>query len=50
MLLSLINMRLRDDYQDLDELCASMDIDKVSLEEKLKSAGFEYIPSINQFR
>lgn len=50
MLLSMINMRLRDDYPDLDELCAAMDINKTELTERLKSAGFEYIPSINQFR
>lgn len=50
MLLSFINMKLRDEYKDLDDLCASMDIDKGNLSEKLKNAGFEYIPEINQFR
>ncbi|MDE6006808.1 MAG: DUF4250 domain-containing protein [Muribaculaceae bacterium] len=50
MLLSFINMKLRDEYKDLDDLCASMDIDKEELVEKLKNAGFEYIPQIKQFR
>lgn len=51
MLLSFINMKLRDyDYENLDDLCSQLDIDKVTLLSKLKEAGFEYIPSINQFR
>lgn len=50
MLLSVINMKLRDDYGSLEELCSSLGIDRRSLEDKLKSAGFEYLPEINQFR
>ena len=42
MLLSFVNMKLRDEYSDLDELCKSLDIDKSELIEKLSSAGFEY--------
>lgn len=50
MLLSVINTLLRDRYPSLDELCASEALDRKELEEKLKSAGFEYMPQINQFR
>lgn len=50
MLLSVINTKLRDDYGSLEELCSSLGIDRRSLEDKLKSAGFEYLPEINQFR
>lgn len=50
MLLSMINMKLRDEYSNLDELCASEDIDKDLLESRLKAAGFDYMPTINQFR
>lgn len=50
MLLSVINTRLRDDFPTLDELCASLDIDKEALIRKLADAGFEYMPQINQFR
>lgn len=42
MLMSVVNMKLRDFYDSLDALCADMDIDKSELCEKLKSAGFEY--------
>ena len=50
MLLSMINMYLRDRYTSLDDLCKSEDIDRTDLENRLKEAGFEYLPSINQFR
>ena len=51
MLLSIINMKLRNDFNgDLDKLVAFFEIDKAALEAKLASAGFEFIPSIGQFR
>lgn len=50
MLLSLINMKLRDDYTSLDDLCRSMDIDQEQLQSKLSDAGFVYEPQLNQFR
>ncbi|MDE6120783.1 MAG: DUF4250 domain-containing protein [Muribaculaceae bacterium] len=50
ILLSFVNTKLRDDYPDLDEFCASEGVDRSALEARLKSAGFEYMPQINQFR
>ncbi|MDE6588470.1 MAG: DUF4250 domain-containing protein [Paramuribaculum sp.] len=50
MLLSMVNMLLRDQYSSLDELCASEDIDRDSIVKSLADAGFEYMPEINQFR
>ena len=50
MLLSVINTKLRDEYNSLDELCASMDVDKSHLQKTLEEAGFEYNPDINQFK
>lgn len=50
MLLSVINTKLRDEYPDMDELCASLDIDRKQLEKKLEDAGFKYDKTINQFR
>ena len=50
MLMSLINTLLRDEYDSLDSLCSDRDIDKAELINKLKEAGFEYLPQINQFR
>lgn len=50
MLLSAVNMKLRDQYPSLDELCAAMGLDRADLEARLAAAGFEYMPQINQFR
>ena len=50
ILLSAVNMQLRDEYSSLDELCATNDIDKNELTEKLKTAGFEYNSEQNQVR
>ena len=49
MLFSFINMKLRDEYSSLDELCKSMDVDQVWLVEKLQSVGFEYNEAQNKF-
>ena len=43
MLFSVINMKLRDCYKSLDELCDDMNVNKETLIGKLGSAGFEYI-------
>ena len=51
MLLSFINMKLRDgDYQDLTDLCLSLDCSETEVKAKLADAGFEYIPSLRQFK
>lgn len=50
MLLSVINTRLRDNYNSLDELCDDLNVDRQSLESSLHEAGFDYIPEQNQFR
>lgn len=50
ILLSYVNTQLRDNYASLDELCRALDTDRDALEAKLGAAGFEYMPTINQFR
>lgn len=50
MLLSVINMKLRDFYPTLDDLCEDLSIDRPELERKLSEAGFEYNSQQNQFR
>ena len=50
ILLSVVNTRLRDEFENLDELCASMDTDRKDLESRLEQAGFRYDPVVNQFR
>ncbi len=49
ILLSYVNMKLRDEYSSLAELCEDMDIDENELKEKLASAGFEYSAENNKF-
>lgn len=50
MLMSVVNTKLRDEFPNLEELCSSLDIDKTELIARLESAGFEYMPELNQFR
>ena len=49
MLLSFINMKLRDNYDSLEALCDDLNIEQAEIEEKLKAAGFEYNPAQNKF-
>ena len=49
MLFSMVNMKLRDCYSSLDELCGDMNVDKDSLIRKLNSVGFEYSQENNKF-
>lgn len=49
MLLSWINMQLRDYYPNLDELCNSLDLNKKSLEITMGSIDFQYDPKSNSF-
>lgn len=50
MLYSAVNMKLRDEYSSLEDLCKSEDIDMDELVNTLNAAGFEYMPEVNQFR
>jgi hypothetical protein len=49
MLYSVINMKLRDNYKSLDELCKKEDVERASIEKQLATAGFEYSPEHNKF-
>ena len=49
ILLSIINMKLRDFYSSLDDLCEDMDISKSELLEHLEKNGFIYNENTNQF-
>lgn len=50
MLFSMVNMKLRDQYDSFEELCDCEDFDPAVVLLKLQSAGYEYNPEINQFR
>ncbi|MBR3907812.1 MAG: DUF4250 domain-containing protein [Bacteroidaceae bacterium] len=49
MLMSAVNMYLRDRYRSLDELCNDLGVDRKELEAKLLQAGFEYSEKYNKF-
>ena len=50
MLLSFVDMKLRDDYASLDDLCDDLDLDRADLEARLASIGAVYDPEHNCFR
>ena len=49
MLYSIVNMKLRDQYASLDELCDDMDINRKELEDRLAQGGFKYDAKQNCF-
>ncbi len=49
MLLSFINLKLRDFYADLETLCDDLDADQSEIEEKLAKINYHYDMEKNQF-
>ena len=49
MLLSFINMKLRDFYDNLDSLCDDLDESRSDIENRLKSIGYIYDADLNKF-
>ncbi|MBO7346828.1 MAG: DUF4250 domain-containing protein [Bacteroidaceae bacterium] len=49
MLMSFVNMKLRDYYNSLDELCEDLNVEKEILTTILGSIGMEYNPETNKF-
>ena len=49
MLLSWVNLKLRDFYPNLEEMCASLDLEKKELEERLAAIDYHYDQARNQF-
>ena len=49
MLLSVINLKLRDYYKDLDALCEDMNVDKEEIIHRLASINYCYNAQNNQF-
>lgn len=50
ILLSLVNMKLRDNFSSLEALCEDLNVREEELIEKLRVTGYNYIKEINQFR
>ena len=49
MLLSFINLKLRDYYGNLDALCEDMELDRQEIVEKLETIDYRYDEEKNQF-
>lgn len=50
MLLSFMNMKLRDMYDSLDSLCDDLDLNKEEVLEKLEKINYFYDERQNQFK
>ena len=50
MLLSAVNMQLRDEFVSVSSLCSYHEIDEAKLKERLQEAGFTYVKEQNQFK
>ena len=49
-LMSVLNTKLRDQYDSLEELCADLELNRDELTVRLHEAGFDYDSERNQFR
>ena len=49
MLLSFINMKLRDFYKSLDDLCEDLDESMDDIINRLESIGYIYDDALNKF-
>lgn len=49
MLLSFVNLKLRDYYGSLDDLCEDLDVSKEEITEKLGTVNYRYDAEKNQF-
>ena len=50
LLYSLVNMKLRDEFLDLDDLVNYYGVDKKELLDRFSNAGYEYVEGENQFK
>lgn len=50
MLLSVVNMNLRDRYASLSDFCTAEDIDQADLKKRLEAIDYFYEADCNQFR
>lgn len=49
MLLSFLNLKLRDYYKSLDALCDDLDVDKQEITDRLAGINYHYDADRNQF-
>ncbi|MBQ9699910.1 MAG: DUF4250 domain-containing protein [Lachnospiraceae bacterium] len=49
MLLSFVNLKLRDYYSSLDAMCDDMELDQGEIKDKLATIDYEYDKELNKF-
>ncbi|WP_315067952.1 DUF4250 domain-containing protein [uncultured Clostridium sp.] len=50
ILLSMVNMKLRDQYSSLDLLCSDLELNKDAIVSRLEEVGYNYVEKENQFK
>ncbi len=50
ILLSMVNMKLRDSYSSLEAYCEDENISEKTIIDRLGSIGYSYIRDVNQFK
>ena len=50
ILMSVLNTKLRDQYDSLEALCDDLELNRDELTGRLHEAGIDYDPERNQFR
>ena len=50
ILLSFINMKLRDKYKCIEDLCIDFNVEKSFIDEKLNNIGYVYKKNLNQYK
>ena len=50
LLYSFVNMKLRDEFLDLDDFVNYYGVDKKELLDRFSDAGYEYVEGENQFK
>jgi len=50
MLLSVVNTKLRDEFEDLDDLCEYYGVEKSEIMEKLAEIDYSYDDDLKKFR
>lgn len=50
ILLSMVNMKLRDQYSSLDLLCSDLELNKDDIVIRLEEVGYSYVEKENQFK
>ncbi|MBT9777731.1 DUF4250 domain-containing protein [Clostridium sp. MCC353] len=49
ILLSYLNTQLRDFYEDIQDMCKSLNLQEDEIRNRLKAIDYEYDASLNQF-